>query len=562
MVNEIKVLDEKVISQIAAGEVIERPASVVKELVENAIDAGSSQIIIKIVDGGKKSIKVVDDGAGMSKENAKKAFYRHSTSKITTLRDLESISSLGFRGEALASIAAVSKVTLITKSKDDNEMAGCEILIEGGKEKHVKEVASNIGTTLKVSELFYNMPARRKYLKTQRAELAKITDLVTRFALNHHEISFRLIHNGSEIIDAPFVKTPLDNITYIYGKEIAKELLEINHSDPEIKIQGFISKPAVFRKSSSHISFFVNDRYITSQLLLSALKEGYGNLIMKNREKQVFDSLKNAVEQALSERSLIPDMGEVTLESPQLKAFDVHEIDRLPIFEDIIPFVESKKQIDILEFTPSSQEKGIIMLQKKKKFDKIPKMALIGQILNTYIVTQSEDSILIIDQHAAHERVVFEKLMKYQENENSIQQQLLAPLTLELTPEQKKFVTDKKELLDSLGFKIDSFGGDTFQVRTLPAELRDTDNKNMVYDIIDELIILGKSKKKTEFKEKAMAVVACHSAIRGGEELSNTQMKNLIQSLYSTKNVTSCPHGRPSILSMSRSDLEKKFKRK
>jgi DNA mismatch repair protein MutL len=592
MALKIKVLDEKVISQIAAGEVIERPASVVKELLENAIDADASRITIKIEDGGKKSIKVVDNGIGMTKENAKRAFHRHSTSKITNLRDLESISSLGFRGEALASIAAISKVTLITKSKDESEVSGCEILIEGGKEKHVKEVAANEGTTLMVSDIFYNTPARRKYLKTQRAELAKITDLVTRFALIHYKISFKLIHNGSEIINAPSVKTPLDNITYIYGKEIAKELMEINYSDQDIEIKGFISKPAVTRKSSSHISFFVNNRYITSKLLTSALREGYKNLIMKKRfpiavislninprkidvnvhptkleikfedEKQVFDALKNAVESTFKTGSLIPDMGEVTLESPQMKAFDVHELDRMQDMEDIIPFVVSKNQVDILKFAPSSHKKRKVKLPKRKKIDKIPKMSLIGQILNTYIVAQSDNSILIIDQHAAHERVVFEKLMKYQENENHIQQELLTPLTLDLTPEQKTFITDKKELLSLLGFNIEHFGGDTFQVRTMPAELRETDSKSTVYDIIDELIIMGRSNSKTELKEKALAVVACHSAIRGGEELSNSQMKDLIQSLYLTKNVTSCPHGRPSILSMSRSDLEKKFKRK
>jgi DNA mismatch repair protein MutL len=348
MAAEIRVLDEKVISQIAAGEVIERPASVIKELVENSIDAKSTQITIKIEDGGKKTIMVMDNGMGMTKENAEKAFFRHSTSKILTLRDLESISSLGFRGEALASIAAVSKVTMSTKAQEEDENAGIEVFIEGGKFRHAKEVACNMGTTVIVSDLFYNTPARRKFLKTPRAELAKITDYITRAALNHPEIAFRLVHNGTDILNAPRSKTLLDNIVHIYGMDIAREILEIKYSDSEINIEGYVSKPAVFRKSSSHITFFVNGRYIVSKLLTSALREGYGNLIMKNRfplavislnisprkvdvnvhpskleikfedEKMVYKVLMDSVKDTLSGNSLIPDIRDAKLETPEL----------------------------------------------------------------------------------------------------------------------------------------------------------------------------------------------------------------------------------------------------
>jgi DNA mismatch repair protein MutL len=592
MTVEIRVLDEKVISQIAAGEVIERPASVVKELVENAIDASSTQITIKIEDGGKKTIKVIDNGVGMTKENAEKAFYRHSTSKILTLRDLESISSLGFRGEALASIAAVSKVTLKTKSQDGLGNAGTEIFIEGGKFRHVKDTACNMGTTVIVSDLFYNTPARRKYLKAQRAELAKITDYITRCALNRPKIAFRLIHNESDILFAPKSKTILDNIVHIYGMDIAKEMLEIKYSDSEIIIEGFISKPAVTRKSSSHISFFVNNRYILSKLLTSALREGYGNLIMKNMfplavisltisprkvdvnvhptkleikfedEKGVYTALVNSVKEALTGHSLIPDIKDVTLKTPELEAFSIQEIKTFDELENIPSFVESKKQIDILTYMPSLQDNIKQQTLQDGETTHIPKITLVGQILNTYIIAQSGENILIIDQHAAHERVVFEKLLSLQRNQKKDHQELLAPLTLELTPKQKIFVTENEKLLDFLGFRMEHFGQDTYSLRAVPSVFGESNNKKAVYDLIEELIETGKTKKEVELREKAMAIVACHSAIRGGDELSYVQMKDLIKSLYLTRNITSCPHGRPSILIMSKTDLEKKFKRK
>jgi DNA mismatch repair protein MutL len=590
MDNRITVLDEKVISQIAAGEVIERPASVVKELVENAIDAKSSQITITIEDGGKKTIKVIDDGIGMTKDNAELAFHRHSTSKISTLRDLESISSLGFRGEALASIAAVSKVNLITRSRDEDP--GVEILIEGGKLRHVKNAARNPGTTLIVSDLFYNTPARRKYMKTDRAELSKITDYITRSALIHPEIHFRLVHNDSEIINAPRSESLLDNLVHIYGREIAKEMLEIQFFDSELTIEGYISKPAVFRKSSSHISFFVNDRYITSNLLSSALKEGYGNLIMKNRfplavvsitihprkvdvnvhpskleirfqdETKVFNSLVAAVGSSLSEKSLIPDMGDVSLQSPELEAFNITEMGSIEGLQDISSLVESKNQLDILTFIPPKDDKTIQQTLKDHKTANIPKLTLVGQILNTYIVAQSGENILIIDQHAAHERVLYEKLMTIQNEDQKRQQELLIPISLELTPKQQRFVTERMELLGSLGFAMEHFGQNTYQIRAVPSVFGESVNKSSIYDIIDELVSMGKTNKERELREKAMAIVACHSAIRGGDELSQSQMKTLIKSLYITKNSTSCPHGRPSILIMSKSDLETKFKRK
>ncbi len=592
MAGKIIVLDEKVISQIAAGEVIERPASVVKELVENSIDAEASQISLEVEDGGKKSIKVLDNGIGMSREDVENAFLRHSTSKITTLRDLESITSLGFRGEALASIAAVGKVTLLTKQRNAGEEVGTEILVEGSKIRHVKEIGCNEGTTVIVNDLFYNTPARRKYLKTTRAELAKITDIVTRQALIHPEIFFKLVHNGSEILNTPRASTLLENIIHIYGKDVAREMLPVDYSDFDLKIKGFISKPAVTRKSTSHMSIFVNKRYITSKLLISAIKEGYHNLIMKNRyplaiismdlhprkmdvnvhptkleirfedEKRVYDSILTAIENALQTKSLIPEFGEGKLETPDIEKYQSTQVADSDALREVVPIIEARRQVDIDEFQTGQKVEVLAERPIDEVTTSLPSMSLVGQILNTYIVAQSGENILIIDQHAAHERVLFERLMKIDLDGKKERQELLSPLTIELNPKQKSFVNENAEVFNNLGFRIEHFGGNTFQIRSVPVVLEDTDNTKAIYDIIDELISVGKTKHGEELMEKAMAIVACHGAIRGGDELSIAEIKDLVESLYSTKNAYSCPHGRPSILSMSKDELEKRFKRK
>jgi DNA mismatch repair protein MutL len=591
MAGKIKVLDEKVISQIAAGEVIERPASVVKELVENSIDADASQVIVEIVDGGKKSIKVADDGIGMAKEDLEKAFFRHSTSKITTLRDLESIDSLGFRGEALASIAAVSKVTLTSKPRDSEVDAGSEVFVEGGKIRYVKDAARNVGTTVVVDDLFYNTPARRKYMKSVRAEISKITDVITRQALIYPEIFFKLVHNSQEILNTPRSHTPLDNIVHIYGKEMAKEMLPVSYSDHELEIEGFISKPAVTRKSASHISIFVNKRYVTSKGLASAIKSGYHNLIMKNSypiavismkihprkidvnvhptkqeirfedEKKVHNAVMKAVEESLRTESLIPEVGDVKLEIPEIAVFAIPQISGSDILR-AAPIIDLGKQISIENFDIGVESKVEVEPPKEKLDDHLPKMTLIGQILNTYIVAQSKENLLIIDQHAAHERVRFENLLKNNLGDKKESQELLSPVTIDVTPKQGNFVAENIDIFEGLGFQLVPFGRNTYQIRAVPVVMEEMASEKTFHDIIDDLMSAGKSSHKEELVEKAMAIVACHSAIRGGDELSSEQMKSLVESLYRTENAYACPHGRPTILSISKDEIEKRFKRK
>lgn len=592
MAGKIKVLDERVISQIAAGEVIERPASVIKELVENSIDADASQIIVEVEDAGKKSIKVADDGYGMAKEDVEKAFFRHSTSKINTLRDLESINSLGFRGEALASIAAVSKVTLFSKPRNSSSIEGAEIFVEGGKIRHVKDAACNEGTTVVVEDLFYNTPARRKYMKSERAEISKITDTVTRQALIYPEIFFRLLHNGQEILNTPKAHTPLDNIIHIYGKEMAKEMLPVSYSDNDLEIQGFISKPAVTRNSASHISIFVNKRYITSKGLVSAIRSGYHNLIMKNRypiaiisikihprkidvnvhptkqeirfedEKNVHNAFLKGVEESLQAKSLIPQIGDVKLETPKIEALKIPQIIGSEMLRKVEPIIDIGRQISIENFDYGMESKVEVEPPKEKVDGHLPKMTLIGQILNTYIVAQTGENLLIIDQHAAHERVRFESLLKINKDDKKEIQELLSPVTMDVTPKQGNFIAENLDILEGLGFSLVPFGRNTYQIRAVPVVMEDVASEKTFHDIIDDLISAGKSSHKEELKEKAMAIVACHSAIRGGDELSSDQMKGLVQSLYRTDNAYSCPHGRPTILSISKNEIEKRFKRK
>jgi DNA mismatch repair protein MutL len=563
MPDRIRILDEKVISQIAAGEVIERPVSVVKELVENSIDAQARRIHIELEMGGKRLIRVEDDGIGMNRKDAETAFFRHSTSKINTLRDLEAISSLGFRGEALASIAAVSKVSLITKPRDEEE-EGTEIYVEGGKIRHVKEAAANRGTVITVRDLFYNTPARRKYLKTQRTELAKISDLVARQALIHPEIYFMLIHEGTEIINAPQVGNLLDNIVHLYGMDTAREMLSVEYSDLDYSINGLISKPAVTRKSKSHISFFINKRYVVSKLLSSSLKDGYDNLKLEIRfedDRGVSSAIHKAVEEALVEHSLIPDMGVANIEKPALTAFESLEGDTAEGFP-LIPEIEAKKQINIESFEVVGITTQPMEHEDHLETSTLPKMYLIGQTMDTYIVAQSGSDILFIDQHAAHERVLFERLRSYNREDMKNRQELLSPITIELSPKQKSFVSAHTGILDGLGFRLEHFGGNTYQVTSVPVTLTETGDSNTVIDIIDEFAAIGRSTGEEEMMERAAAVVACHSAIRGGDILSPSQMKELLASLYGTDNVYSCPHGRPTILSISKTELEKRFKRK
>lgn len=577
---KIRILDEVTVTKIAAGEVIERPSSVVKELVENSIDAGADRITIEVKDGGKRYIRVTDNGMGMDREDACLSFERHSTSKIEDIEDLQKIRSLGFRGEALASIASVSKVEMTTRLRGSE--IGTRVIIEGGEIKSVKETGCPEGTTVIVKELFYNTPARKKYLRSRRTELAHITETVTRYAIIWHDISFKLIHNDSEVLNAPATSNFLENIVNIYGKEIAKELIELDFKSDEIKVSGYIANPTVTKSDTSYQSIFVNRRWVTSSLISRAVKDGFGRLLMKSRfpiailnihirqdridvnvhptksqvkfsnEFDVYNSVAKAVENALKREMIIPEF-----KARELKGRRVIK-ERAPLAE--IEVLRKVEESSIDEFI--GKEKDVVResAPEYKARERLPEMAIIGQILNTYIICQSGFNILIIDQHAAHEKILFERFSKAMPMQTHTQE-LLTPITLELLPKECGVLNENLMLLKELGFIIEPFGRNTFQVRGVPSILEGLESKESIQNIVKDLTEIGQTRIKGELREKVISSIACHSAFKAGKALSRNEIELLIKELRDLDDPYTCPHGRPTIISITQRELEKKFKR-
>lgn len=571
----IKVLDDELISKIAAGEVIERPASVIKELIENSIDAGAKNITIELKEGGKSFIKVQDDGTGMDEEDATVAFDRHSTSKITSEKDLFDINSLGFRGEALASIASVAEVVM--KTKIAKSIIGTRVEINGN-EVLVSEIGCPKGTLIRVKNLFYNTPARKKYLKTIDAELTIVLDIVTRFALGYPNIFFKLIHNGREILACPATTNTRNNIANIYGRHAAKELLQVNFASANIEIMGFISKPTTTKPNKSYQSIFVNNRYISNKTISDAIHDAYHSLLMKNRhpiailhvniepdkidvnvhptkreirlskEQEVYDAVFNAIRKTLRDENLIPEVK--VKDSQQEVLITKKEIGKKDGEE------ETQK------YKPKEQGQTLLKDEKSKKVitKNLPDMRIVGQVQDSFIVADSEQGMYLIDQHAAEERVNYEKFMAQLKDKNVGVQQLLNAIVVELSPKESKIVEKNLELLNKLGFKTQEFGKNSFVVRTFPTILAKQQDKELFMDIVAEL---DRYKNKIDDeKERLIIMKACKASVKANDVLTMPQMTKLIEALSVCEFPYSCPHGRPTIINFTRSDLEKKFKRK
>lgn len=570
----IKVLNDELISKIAAGEVIERPASVVKELIENSIDAGAKNITIELKEGGKSFIKVQDDGSGMDEEDATVAFDRHSTSKITSEKDLFDINSLGFRGEALASIASVAEVVM--KTKIAKSIIGTRVEIKGN-EVLVSEIGCPKGTSIRVKNLFYNTPARKKYLKTIDAELTLILDVVTRFALGYPNIFFKLIHNDRETLSCPATTNTRNNVANLYGRHAAKELLQVDFSTANIEIMGFISKPTTTKPNKSYQSIFVNNRYISNKTISDAVHDAYHSLLMKHRhpiailhitiepdkidvnvhptkreirlskEQDVYDAVFNAIRKTLRDENLIPEVN--VKDSQQEVLIAKKEIGK-------------KEESKPTKYKP--KEKGQTLLKEEagaKVITKnLPDMTVIGQVQDSFIVADSEQGMYLIDQHAAEERVNYEKFMSQMKDKNVGVQQLLNAIVVELSPKETKVVEKNLELLNKLGFKTQEFGKNSFVVRTFPTILAKQQDKDLFMDIVAEL---DKYKNKIDDeKERLIIMKSCKASVKANEQLTMPQMTKLIEALSYCEVPYSCPHGRPTIINFTRSDLEKKFKRK
>jgi len=569
----IKVLDDSTIGKIAAGEVIERPASVVKELVENSLDAGAKRIAVTISDGGLKLIGVMDDGMGMSPDDAQLAFERHATSKLTSIDDLERISTMGFRGEALASIAAVARVEFQTRRADDE--AGTRVSMEGGKLKDSGPIGCPAGTRIEVRDIFFNVPARRKYLKSKRTEMAHVQEVITERALLNPGVHFSLVHDGNVLMSSPASDDPRDKLVYVFGSRLAGEMLVVDGGAAGIRVNGYLATPEHARSSYSHLYLSVNGRPVKEPQLNRAVSDGYGTLLMKGQypvgvisinlpadkldvnvhpaktevrfsnERAVLDAVRAAVASVFAGRVMerkADSYGFVT-SGP---APDAHVADTSAGEWRTAP-IGAQATLDAPAADPVEMTAG---------------RRYIGQLWDTYLLFQRGGEFVLLDQHAAHERVRYEKLRRQYAKDSVRTQELITPVIMELRPKEFAVVMDAAERLSRLGVSVEEFGSNTVQVRTLPVVLGRANGEEVVKGLVDRLLDSGGLKLGEEFAEALIKTMACHSAIRAGEPLEPARISKLLDELAACKNPNSCPHGRPVSIALSREELEKKFKRR
>lgn len=634
---KIAVLDKQTIDKIAAGEVVERPASVVKELVENAIDANASQIMVEIRGGGIEYLRITDNGSGLEKEDIPLAFLRHSTSKIRSAQDLTEITSLGFRGEALSSISAVSMVELITKTR--KEVLGNRCYLEGGVQKELEEIGAPDGTTFVVRNLFYNTPARKKFLRSEMAEASAVHEMMTHLALSHPEIAFKLmIQNQMKLQTAGSGKLK-DVIYHIYGREIAMQLLPITWEKGPIAIHGFLGKPEISRGNRNYENYFVNGRYVKSKILAKGIEDGYKSYMMQHRypfvcldiridgtfldvnvhptkmelrfgdQNLVYDTLQQGIKEVLSKKELIP---EITLQDTGVgsKAGKAKEtitnkeesnvldkkkpVEKLPLEkmwktpepskEPITPedknleyFLEQMRkrvkdrhrQEVQTSATPQTlrEENGYQKAEQLQLFDDklLSKKAavrheIIGQVFGTYWLVQYGDKLYIIDQHAAHEKVLYERLMKSLWEQNCQSQLLSPPVILNLTMPEEQLYRMYQSYFADMGFEIEEFGEQAYAVRAVPANLPGLDRTDVLIELLDSLSEISGRISSESLLDK-VASMSCKAAVKGKHQMSSLEAKALIDELLTLENPYHCPHGRPTIISMTRYELEKKFKR-
>lgn len=611
----INLLDDNTINKIAAGEVVEKPAAVIKELVENSIDAGSNAITIEIKNGGLDMMRITDNGRGIASEDIKLAFERHATSKIKNIEDLSSLSSLGFRGEALASIAAVSKMECITKTEDS--FTGIRYEMEGGIEKKCEEVGCPDGTTFVVRDIFYNTPARRKFLKTAATEGSYISELVSKIALSHPEISFRFIMNGQLKLNTSGNNNLRDVIYRIYGKDITDNVIKVDNSVNNINITGYIGKPIVSRGNRGLISCFVNGRYIKSPILFRAIEEGYNGYMMQHKfpfavfmididpatmdvnvhpSKQeirfsdsdiVYSTLCRAVKEALKngiyvEETRVPDVP-VSFSSNVTKAVRPSEIFKEPVRSsealEVISKVEKTekrekgpepfevKRRDMVSdsldeyVAPAKPVQQSLFEHNNMQNEQSKDYRIAGCVFSTYWIVEYHDEMYIMDQHAAHEKVLYEQLCSKIKIGAIASQTLMPPVILTLTPAEAGVINEHADDLAKMGFTVEEFGGNEYKISSVPADLPGIASKNVLMDWISMLVEDSSLKSsETVFMER-LATMACKAAVKGGRHISETEACSLVKQLFELENPFHCPHGRPTMIKMTRYELEKKFKR-
>ncbi|OGN94747.1 MAG: hypothetical protein A2Y89_01390 [Chloroflexi bacterium RBG_13_51_18] len=570
----IKVLDKETINQIAAGEVVERPASVVKELVENALDAGSTQIGVEIRGGGIQLIRVADNGTGIPSNEVELAFERHATSKIKSPKDLQNIASLGFRGEALPSIAAVADVEIVTCAV--GEKSGTYISLEGGVVTQKKGQSRTQGTTITVRNLFKRVPARLKFLKSVPTESGHVANVISQYALAYPEVAFSLAVDGKESLRTSGKGKLLDAIIDVYGVGIASKMMSVDSTQQswtaargalDIHIAGMAGSPELGRAGRGYLSFFVNRRWVNSRTLAWAVEEAYSGLLMTGKhpaaviditippdevdvnihpaksevkfhnDGEVFRSVQRAVRQALTAQMPVRQVEDV---AAPYKATPTHSLEGL-------------------WRTDTATEKPAIIPGEAAPtlLASLPVLRVVGQVMNAYIVAEGPDGLYVIDQHAAHERVRYDKVQKQREQRRPEVQGLLEPATFEVTPRQDAIMKSCLGQLSDFGFNVESFGERTYLVRTVPAILAGDDWSAMLKELLDTLTVEEKSK----WEERMVASIACHGAIKSGQTLTDEEMGSLVRQLEQTDNPHTCPHGRPTIIKLSAAQLERGFGR-
>lgn len=613
----IAILNQETIDKIAAGEVVERPCSVVKELVENAIDAGSTAITVEIKEGGISFIRITDNGCGIERDQVAVAFYRHSTSKIRSAEDLLTVKSLGFRGEALSSISAVARVELITKTYD--ELTGTRYVIEGSKELSNEEIGAPDGTTFIVKDLFYNVPARRKFLKTAQTEGSYISDMVEKLALSHPDISFKFINNNQTKLHTSGNGNRKDIIYHIFGREISSSLLEVKHECEYFKVEGFIGKPVITRGNRNYENYFINGRYVKSNILSRAIEEAYKSFLMQHQypftvlyftffseldvnvhptkmelrfdnNNEIYVELCDTIYEILSRKEMIP---EVPVDSTPAPKKIVHE------YKEPIPEPFEKRRINEVRAAESRSVYGQSVTSAVKDYSAIEPAAkapetstayepaqvvtgtqqtlgdydkvfltesakkqfsIIGQLFKTYWLIEFEDKLYIIDQHAAHEKVLYEKTMARLANKDFTSQRISPPIVMTLDARESEMLEKYRPQIEQFGYEVEHFGGKEYMISAIPDNLFNIDMKDLFIEMLDDFSNATGRQTPDIITEK-VASMSCKAAVKGNDKLTLPEINKLIDELLSLDNPYNCPHGRPTIISMSKYEIEKKFKR-
>ncbi|MEE2780432.1 MAG: DNA mismatch repair endonuclease MutL [Myxococcota bacterium] len=590
--SRVGLLPSALADQIAAGEVIERPAAVVKELLENAIDAGASTVFVDVEQGGKTLVRVVDDGHGMGREDAVLAIRRHATSKLRVVEDLRAIGTLGFRGEALPSIASVSRFRLVTRA--EGEITGTEVLIEGGQEPKVKDAAGPVGTRIEVRDLFYNVPARLKFLKRTATEMGHISTLVTGAALGYPHVHFRLTHNGRTSLDHPVAPSLRQRIFQVLGRRITEHLYEVSLYQT-LRSRGYISDPACHRPNQTGITTFVNGRRIRDRVVNHAMVSAYGNMLDRGRYPHgvlylhlPLDEVDVNVHPTKSEvrfvnrgqvhAAIVQACRQTLAESPWLAAGNPLYADQGGAGGLFSGLAEAPSHGSMSSsYGPvggasrppwrpqpspqSSVETSPVALVETGEGGRFGRLRILGQAAQTFLICEDRDGLVIIDQHAAHERVGFERIKSGYCAARVSSQRLLLPLQLELAASESSALNDHLETVERLGFRLEPFGGETWQVTEVPALLAHAGVEDLLRDVITELVDIGQATLAESHIDMLFATMACHSVIRAGDVLKHEEIQALLHSMDEVDLGANCPHGRPVMVTVPFRDLERKLHR-